>query len=59
MYCTITHHYGSKAKYLAIVLQHLDKVLLGWLRNEGETRLLAVLQRPKPIVGRQLLREWD
>ena len=55
----LTHHDGGKAEYLAIVLQHLDKVLLGWLRNERKTRLLAILQRSKPIVGGQLLRGWE
>ena len=40
----LAHHDGSKAEYLSIILQHLDEVLLGWLRDQGETRLLAILQ---------------
>ncbi len=39
-----TYHSGSKSENLPIILQHFDDILLRWLRDESETRLLAVLE---------------
>ena len=52
--CT-THHDCSKSKCLPVILQHLDEVLLGWLWDEGEAGLQGVLQRTKPVIGRDVL----
>ena len=48
-----SHHHCRKSEDSPIIFQHLDEVFLGRLGDEGETRLLAVLQTAKPVVGRE------